>query len=128
MLQDEVRKRWRKGVVQEADQRLIKAAGLFASGNIDKPGYDLLRDKARVELDAATELLSWLQVVESNIQLPPLVVMPAVNFPCRLRRGAFSRPHTQARSPGQHPFRTTVSFDVRRHAGPQKRSAATARA
>jgi hypothetical protein len=128
MLQDEVRKWRRQGVVQEADQRLIKAAVLFANGNIDKPGYELLRDKAGAELDAATEVLSRLQVVELGIALPPLVVMPAVNFPCRLRRGALSWPHTQALSSGQHPFRTIVSFDVGRHAGPQKRSAATARA
>ena len=50
-------------------------------------------EKARAELDAATELLSRLQVVESSIRLPPLVVMPAVNFPCRLRRRALSAPH-----------------------------------
>jgi hypothetical protein len=45
MLQDEVRQRRRQGVVKEDDQRLIKAAVLFASGNIDKPGYKLLRDQ-----------------------------------------------------------------------------------
>ena len=64
---------------------MIKDAVIFAEGNFDKAGYDLLRDKAPAKLDAATELLSRLQVVESSIQLPPLVVIPAVNILCRLR-------------------------------------------
>jgi hypothetical protein len=51
---------------------LTKAAVLFADGDIDKPGYELLRDKARVDLDAATEALSQLQRVEPSVVLPPL--------------------------------------------------------
>ncbi len=45
---------------------------LFADGDIDKPGYELLRDKARVDLNTATEELSRLQVVEPSDPLPPL--------------------------------------------------------
>jgi hypothetical protein len=51
---------------------LTKAAVLFADGDIDKPGYELLRDKARADLDAATEELGRLEVVEPSVSLPPL--------------------------------------------------------
>ena len=74
-LQDELQERQRQQLLREAEQarsRLTKAAVLFADGDIDKPGYELLRDKARVDLDAATEALSQLQVVEPSVALPPL--------------------------------------------------------
>jgi hypothetical protein len=74
-LQDELQERHRKQLVRETEQaraRLTKAAVLFADGDIDKPGYELLRDKARVDLDAATEALSKLQMVEPSVVLPPL--------------------------------------------------------
>ena len=74
-LQDELQERHRKHLVRETEQarsRLTKAAVLFADGDIDKPGYVLLRDKARVDLDAATAELNRLQVVEPTITLPPL--------------------------------------------------------
>jgi hypothetical protein len=87
-------------VAQEADQRLIKATVLFANGMSDKPGNELLRDTARAELHAATELLSQVHVVALGIALPPLVVMPAVNFSCCLRRGFRSRPYMRALSSG----------------------------
>ena len=45
---------------------------LFADGDIDKQGYEFLRDKAQVDLDAATEALGRLQVAEPHIALPPL--------------------------------------------------------
>src|SRR6187431_2612839 len=64
-LQDELHERRRQQLVREMEQakaRLTKAAILFADGDIDKPGYELLRDKARADLDAATEALSQLQV------------------------------------------------------------------
>src|SRR5215218_7618326 len=74
-LQDELQERQRQQLLREAEQaraRLTKAAVLFADGDIDKPGYELLRDKARVDLDAATAALSQLQVVEPSVALPPL--------------------------------------------------------
>ena len=69
--------------------RLTKAAVLFADGDIDKPGYELLRDKARVDLDAATEALSQLQVVEPSIELPPLetVLAAAEGWGAAMREG-----------------------------------------
>jgi hypothetical protein len=51
---------------------LTKAAVLFTDGDIDKPGYELLRDKARADLDAATETLNQLQAIEPSVTLPPL--------------------------------------------------------
>jgi DNA invertase Pin-like site-specific DNA recombinase len=74
-LQNELQERQRQQLVREAEQarsRLTKAAVLFADGDIDKPGYELLRDKARTDLDAATDALDQLQVVEPSITLPPL--------------------------------------------------------
>src|SRR5215211_7860980 len=74
-LQDALQERQRQQLIREAEQaraRLTKAAVLFADGDIDKPGYELLRDKARVDLDAATEVLSRLQVAEPSVTLPPL--------------------------------------------------------
>src|SRR5829696_925308 len=74
-LQDELQERQHQQLLREAEQarsRLTKAAVLFADGDIDKPGYELLRDKARVDLDASTEVLSRLQVVEPSVTLPPL--------------------------------------------------------
>src|SRR5215212_1310414 len=63
-LQDELEERHRKQLVRKTEQaraRLTKAAVLFADGDIDMPGYELLRDKARTDLDAATEPLSHLR-------------------------------------------------------------------
>src|SRR5829696_3843858 len=74
-LQDELQERQRQQLVREVEQakaRLTKAAIPFADGDIDKPGYELLRDKARVDLDAATEALGRLQLPEPNVELPPL--------------------------------------------------------
>jgi DNA invertase Pin-like site-specific DNA recombinase len=74
-LQDELQERQRQQLLREREQaraRLTKAAVLFADGDIDKPGYELLRDKARVDLDAATEALNQLQVIEPSFKLPPL--------------------------------------------------------
>jgi hypothetical protein len=91
-LQDELQERHRKHLVRETEQaraRLTKAAVLFADGDIDKPGYELLRDKARVDLDAATEALSQLQVVQPNIELPPLetVLTAAEGWGAAMRGG-----------------------------------------
>jgi hypothetical protein len=68
---------------------LTNAAVLFADGNIDKPGYELLRDKARVDLDAATEELGRLQVVEPSVTLPPLetVLAAAEGWGAAMREG-----------------------------------------
>src|SRR5215217_6225636 len=79
-LQDELQERQRQQLVREAEQdrgRLTKAAVLFADGDIDKSGYELLRDKARIDLDAATEELARLQAVEPRVALPPLATVLA---------------------------------------------------
>ena len=91
-LQDELQERQRQQLLREAEQaraRLTKAAVLFADGDIDKPGYELLRDKARVDLDAATEALSQLQVVEPSVALPPLetVLAAAEGWGAAMRDG-----------------------------------------
>jgi hypothetical protein len=74
-LQDAFQERQLQELVRGAEQaraRLIKAAVLFADGDIDKPGYELLRDKARVDLVAATIELGRPEVVEPCVDLPPL--------------------------------------------------------
>jgi DNA invertase Pin-like site-specific DNA recombinase len=91
-LQDELQERHRKQLVRETEQaraRLTKAAVLFADGDIDKPGYELLRDKARVDLDAATQALSQLQVIEPRVTLPPLetVLAAAEGWGAAMRDG-----------------------------------------
>jgi hypothetical protein len=75
--------------VEQAKTRLTKAAVLFADGDIDKPGYELLRDKARVDLDAATGELSRLEVIESSAELPPLetVLTAAQGWGVAMRAG-----------------------------------------
>jgi hypothetical protein len=45
---------------------------LYADGDIDKPGHELLRGKALTDLNAATADLDRLQVVGSSATLPPL--------------------------------------------------------
>jgi len=91
-LQDELQERQRQHLlraVEQARARLTKAAVLFADGDIDKPGYELLRDKARLDLDAATEALDRLQVVEPGIALPPLetVLAAAEGWGAAMREG-----------------------------------------
>jgi hypothetical protein len=91
-LQDALQERQRQQLEREAEQartRLTNAAVLFADGNIDKPGYELLRDKARVDLDAATEELGRLQVVEPSVALPPLetVLAAAEGWGAAMRSG-----------------------------------------
>jgi hypothetical protein len=74
-LQDGLQERQRQQLLHQAEQaraRLTRAAVLFADGDIDKPGYELLRDKARVDLDAATEEFGRIQAVEPIVVLPPL--------------------------------------------------------
>jgi hypothetical protein len=74
-LQDELQERHRQQLMRETEQaksRLTKAAVLFADGDIDKPGYELLRDKARTDLEAATGALGRLEAVEPTFALPPL--------------------------------------------------------
>jgi len=92
-LQDALQERQRQHLLREAEQaraRLTKAAVLFADGDIDKPGYELLRDKARVDLDAATEVLSRLQVAEPSVTLPPLetVLAAAEGWGVAMRGGS----------------------------------------
>jgi hypothetical protein len=75
LLQDERQERQRQQLLREAEHarsRLTRAAVLFADGNIDKAGYELVRDKAQADLHAATQALERLQQVEPSITLPPL--------------------------------------------------------
>jgi hypothetical protein len=77
-LQDELQERHRQqleGAAEQARNRLTKAAVLFADGDIDKAGYELLRDKARADLDAATDELSRLHEVDPQPDLPPLEIV-----------------------------------------------------
>jgi hypothetical protein len=62
---------------------------LFADGDIDKPGYELLRDKARVDLDAAMQELERLQAVGPGVTLPPLetVLAAAEGWGAAMRDG-----------------------------------------
>ncbi len=74
-LQDHVRDQPCQQVIQEAEHAhtgLITAAILFTYGDIDKPGYELIQDTARVDLDAASDELSRRDVVELSITLPSL--------------------------------------------------------
>jgi len=68
---------------------LITAAVLCADGDIDKPGYELLRDKARVDLDAATEALGRLQAPDPIMALPSLetVLAAAEGWGAAMRAG-----------------------------------------
>jgi DNA invertase Pin-like site-specific DNA recombinase len=91
-LQDQLQERQRQRLLREAAQarsRLTNAAVLFADGDIDKPGYELLRDKARVDLDAATQELDRLRVVEPGVTLPPLetVLAAAEGWGAAMREG-----------------------------------------
>jgi hypothetical protein len=67
ILRDELEERRRQQlgrVDEQARSRFTKAAVLFADGDIDNPGYELPWDKARKDLDVATEELGRLEVVE----------------------------------------------------------------
>lgn len=57
---------------ERARARLTKAAVLFADGEIDKVGYELLRDKARTDLEAAEAEIRRFGGGESVPTLPPL--------------------------------------------------------
>ncbi len=75
LLQDELQERQQQLLMRGAEQarsRLTNAAVLFADGDIDKTGYELLREKARADLDAATEALGHLVAVKPRVALPPL--------------------------------------------------------
>jgi hypothetical protein len=57
----------------KARQRLTNAAVLLVDGTIDKAGYELLRDKAQADLDAAeAELARRSIAVARPPELPPL--------------------------------------------------------
>lgn len=64
-----------KQIEREAEQaraRLTRAAVLFADGDLDKGGYELLRDKARADFEAAEVEAERLRGVEVLPVLPPL--------------------------------------------------------
>jgi DNA invertase Pin-like site-specific DNA recombinase len=91
-VQDALQERQRARLIREAEQarsRLTTAAVLFADGQIDKLGYELLRDKAQADLRAATEALDGLQPAEPRTELPPLETVLAVaeGWGAALRQG-----------------------------------------
>jgi hypothetical protein len=91
-LQDALQERQRQHLVREAEQartRLTNAAVLFADSDIDKIGYDLLRDKAQGDLQAATEALDRFPMVVPRIVLPPLetVLAAAAGWDAVMRSG-----------------------------------------
>jgi len=53
-------------------RRLTRAAELFADGDLDKSGYDSLREKVRQDLDAITAELDRLADVAPSPNLPEL--------------------------------------------------------
>ncbi len=59
-------------IAQQARGRLTKAAVLFADGDLDRPGYELLRDKARADLEAVEAELGQLGARTLEPTLPPL--------------------------------------------------------
>jgi hypothetical protein len=91
-LQDELQERHRQQLLRDAEQarnRLTRAAVLFADGDIDKAGYELLRDKAQADLEAAAAALGPLKIVEPRITLPPLetVLVAAESWGAVMRDG-----------------------------------------
>jgi site-specific DNA recombinase len=65
----------RKSLEQQAAkarQRLTRAAVLYADGDIDKAGYELLRDQAATDLEAAEAALGQLQPDAPAVGLPSL--------------------------------------------------------
>ena len=72
-----------------ATERLTKAAVLYADGDIDKIGYELLRDKARDDLAAAEAGLAGLVQPDRGPDLPPFeaVVAEASGWSAILREG-----------------------------------------
>jgi hypothetical protein len=91
-LQDELQERQRQQLMREAEQarsRLTRAAVLFADGDIDKAGYELLREKAQGDLQAATAELDRFHVIESNMALPLLetVLVAAAGWDAAFRDG-----------------------------------------
>ncbi len=79
-VQDALQDRLRTRLAREAEQarsRLTNAAVLFADGQIDKLGYELLRDKAQADLRTATEALDGLQPAAPRTELPPLEIVLA---------------------------------------------------
>jgi hypothetical protein len=87
-----LQERQRARLSREAEQaraRLTNAAVLFADGQIDKLGYELLRDKAQADLRAATEALEGLQPAEHRPELPPLetVLSAADGWSAAMREG-----------------------------------------
>jgi hypothetical protein len=74
---------------EQARSRLTNAAVLFADAQIDKLGYELLRDKAQADLRAATEALEGLRPAGLRTELPPLqtVLAAAEGWGAAMREG-----------------------------------------
>src|SRR5262249_60535427 len=63
-------------VMAQARSRLTRAATLYADGELDREGYELLRDQARADLDGATAELETLTPAPATLPtLPPLAVV-----------------------------------------------------
>jgi hypothetical protein len=63
-----------KREAEKAWQRLTNAAVLLVDGTIDKPGYELLRDKAQADLDTAEAGIARLSIA---LVAPP--VLPSLD-------------------------------------------------
>jgi DNA invertase Pin-like site-specific DNA recombinase len=75
---------------EQARKRLTNAAVLFADGEIDRTGYELLRDKARADLDASIAELERLGAsVSPTPKLPSLdhVLSEAGSWAIAFREG-----------------------------------------
>ncbi len=75
--------------VEQVRGRLTKAAVLFADGDIDKVGYELLGNKARADLEAATAAQDQIKKLHRGFALPPLETVLAAAEGCgaALHRG-----------------------------------------
>lgn len=82
-LQDSLAKKQRSQLqrdIEQARTRLLKATVMFTDKDIDKAGYEFVRDKAQSDLQAATEHLEQLEQTTPVLTLPPLeTVLAAAN-------------------------------------------------
>ena len=62
---------------ERARERLKRAAVLLVDGTLDKAGYELARDQAAADLDAAETELARFRSITPQASLPPLDVVLA---------------------------------------------------
>ena len=75
--------------IEQARARLTRGAVLFADGDIDRVGYELLRDKAQFDLSAAAAEADRLRGDKPTTALPPLetVLLQAGGWTTALHEG-----------------------------------------